>query len=153
MADGTGYKRQKGKKGELRSVIGITTSGKVEPLGTFANTPWGDIEQIVKDRFKETKAAGIPFIYDGEPGLDDFLSDVADSQRCVWHGPRGLYHSLWEDGLKKKESQPQIDKLKHLIGIELPQSDYELLKDEDKQAVEEKYRVQQGRNRRVDQGL
>jgi hypothetical protein len=38
MADGTGYKRQKGKKAELRSVIGITTSGKVEPLGTFANT-------------------------------------------------------------------------------------------------------------------
>ena len=29
MADGTGCKRQKGKKGELRSVIGITTSGKV----------------------------------------------------------------------------------------------------------------------------
>ena len=41
MADGTGYKRQKGQKGELRSVIGITTSGKVEPLGTFANTPLG----------------------------------------------------------------------------------------------------------------
>jgi hypothetical protein len=140
MADGTGYKRQKGKKGELRSVIGITTSGKVEPLGTFANTPWGDIEQVVKDRFKETKAADIPFIYDGEPGLDDFLADVAESQRCVWHGPRGLYHSLWEDGLKKKESQPQIDKLKHLIGIELPQGDYELLKDQDRQAVEEKYR-------------
>jgi len=140
MADGTGYKRQKGKKGELRSVIGITASGKVEPLGTFANIPWGDIEKIVKDRFKETKAAGIPFIYDGEPGLDDFLSDVADPQRCVWHGPRGLYHSMWEDGLKKKESQPQIENLRHLIGIELPKNDYELLKDEDKQAVENKYR-------------
>ena len=140
MADGTGYKRQKGEKGELRSVIGITTSGKVEPLGTFANTQWSDIEQIVKDRFKETKAAGIPFIYDGEPGLDDFLADVAESQRCAWHGPRGLYHSLWEDGLRKKESQPQIDKLKHLIGIELPQGDYELLKEQDRQAVEEKYR-------------
>lgn len=140
MADGTGYKRQKGKKAELRAVIGITTEGTVEPLGTFANTAWSDIEQIVKDRFKETKATGIPFIYDGEPGLDDFLADVAESQRCVWHGSRGLYHSLWEDGLKKKQSQPHIDKLKHLIGIELPQGDYELLKDQDRQAVEEKYR-------------
>jgi hypothetical protein len=139
MADGTGYKRQKGKKAELRSVIGITTSGQVEPLGTFANTAWRDIEKIVKDRFKNTKATGIPFIYDGEPGLDDFLADVAESQRCAWHGPRGLYHSLWEDGLKKDESQPQIDKLKHLIGIELPEGDYELLKDQDRQAVEEKY--------------
>jgi hypothetical protein len=143
MADGTGYKRQRGKKGELRSVIGITTAGKVEPLGTFANTQWSDIERIVKDRFKDEKAAGIPFIYDGEPGLDDFLSDIAQSQRCAWHGPRGLYHSLWEDGLRKKDSQPHTDKLKHLIGIELPQSDYELLKDEDKQAVEKKYQSSQ----------
>lgn len=139
MADGTGYKRQKGEKGELRSVIGITTGGKVEPLGTFANTQWSDIEQIVKERFKEIKAAGIPFIYDGEPGLDNFLADVAESQRCTWHGPRGLYHSMWEDGLKKIQSQPHIDKLKHLIGIELPKGDYELLKEQDRDAVEEKY--------------
>ena len=140
MADGTGYKQQRGKKGELRSVIGITTSGKVEPLGTFANTQWSDIERMVKDRLKQTKASGIPFVYDGEPGLDDFLSDVARSQRCAWHGPRGLYHALWEDGLKKKDSRLHTDKLKHLIGIELPQTDYELLLDEDKQSVEEKFR-------------
>ncbi len=141
MADGTGYKRQKGEKGELRSVIGITTDGSVEPLGTFANTPWRDIEQVVKNRLKDTKASGVPFIYDGELGLDDFLADVANPQRCVWHGPRGLYHSLWEDGLKKKDSQPHIDKLKHLIGIELPQGDYELIKDQDRQAVEAQYQA------------
>lgn len=139
MADGTGYKRQKGKKGELRSVIGVTATGQVEPLGIFANTQWSEIEQIIKERFKETKASGIPFIYDGEPGLDNFLSEVAESQRCAWHGPRGLYHSLWEDGLKKKDSQPQINNLKHLIGIELPRTDYELIKDQDRQAVEQKY--------------
>jgi hypothetical protein len=81
----------------------------------------------------------LSFIYDGEPVLDDFLSDIAQSQRCAWHGPRGLYHCLWEDGLKKKDSQPHTDKLKHLIGIELPQTDYELLKNEDKQAVQDQY--------------
>jgi hypothetical protein len=139
IADGTGVKQQKGKKGELRAVIGITTDGDVEPLGTFANTKWDQIERVIKERIKHTKASGIPFIYDGEPGLDDFLSEVAQTQRCTWHGPRGLYHSLWEDGLKKKDSQPQIDKLKHLIGIELPQSDYELLKEVDKQSVQRQY--------------
>jgi hypothetical protein len=139
MADGTGVKQQKGKKGELRAVIGVTTDGEVEPLGTFANTRWAEIDHIIKERIKETKASGIPFIYDGEPGLDDFLSEVAESQRCTWHGPRGLYHSLWEDGLKKKDSQPQIDKIKHLIGIELPETDFELLKEEDKQQVKQQY--------------
>lgn len=128
MADGTRYKRTKGKKGELRAVIGITTAGTVEPLGTFANTGWGDIEQIMKERLKHTKATSIPFIYDGEQGLDDFLADVTESQRCAWHGPRGLYHALWDDGIGKSESQPQIDKLKHVIGIDLPQGDYELCK-------------------------
>jgi hypothetical protein len=73
----------------------------------------------------------IPFLYDEEPGLDDFLADVAESQRCTWHGPRGLYHALWEDGLKKMDSQESIDKIKHLIGIELPEGDFELLKEED----------------------
>lgn len=139
MADGTGIKQQKGKKGELRAVIGVTTTGSVEPLGTFANTQWGDIEQIIKERIKKTEASRIPFIYDGEPGLDNFLSEVAESQRCSWHGPRGLYHSLWEDGLKKKESQPHSDKLKHLIGIELPKTDFEILKQEDKKPVESQY--------------
>jgi hypothetical protein len=139
MADGTGVKQQKGKKGELRAVIGITTDGEVEPLGTFANTKWAEIEHVIKERIKETKASGIPFIYDGEPGLDDFLSEVAESQRCTWHGPRGLYHSLWEDGLKKKDSQPQIDKIKHLVGIELPETDFELLKQEDRQQVKQQY--------------
>jgi len=139
MADGTGVKQQKGRKGELRVAIGITHTGNVEPLGCFTNTHWSQIEQIVKERIKQAKGLDIPFVYDGEPGLDDFLADVAQSQRCTWHGPRGLYHALWEDGLKKKDSQPQTDKLKQLIGIELAEGDFQILKDEDKQPVKDRY--------------
>ncbi|MEA3428243.1 MAG: hypothetical protein U9Q84_03265 [Thermodesulfobacteriota bacterium] len=139
MADGTGVKQQKGSKGELRNVIGITKAGRVKPLGCFANTTWPEIESIIKKRIKESGSYDIPFIYDGEPGLDDFLADVAETQRCAWHGPRGLYHALWEDGLKKKESQPETDKIKQLIGIELPEGDFEILKEEDKEVVRTKY--------------
>jgi len=139
MADGTGVKQQKGRKGELRTVIGITKGGSVEPLGCFTNTEWPEIEHNIKERIKEADSYNIPFIYDGEPGLDDFLSDVAQSQRCTWHGPRGLYHALWEDGLKKKDSQPETDKIKQLIGIELPEGDFEILKEEDKEQVKAKY--------------
>jgi len=139
MADGTGVKQQQGRKGELRAVIGITKGGCVEPLGSFTNTEWPEIERTIKERIKEAEPYNIPFIYDGEPGLDDFLSEVAESQRCTWHGPRGLYHALWEDGLKKKQSRPETDKIKQLIGIELPEGDFEILKEEDKEQVRSKY--------------
>jgi hypothetical protein len=139
MADGTGVKQYRGQKGELRVVMGIMENGGIEPLGCFTNTHWSEIENNIKTRIKEAKHYNIPFLYDGEPGLDDFLADVADSQRCTWHAPRGLYHALWEDGLKKKASQPHTDKIKQLIGIELPEGDFELLKDEHKEEVKTKY--------------
>jgi hypothetical protein len=139
MADGTGVKQHKGSKGELRTVIGISQQGRVVPLGSFVNTSWPEIENVVKARIKGTADHPIPFVYDGEPGLDDFLSGAAEVQRCTWHAPRGLYHALWEDGLKKKESQPQIDKVKQLVGIELPAGDFEILKEEDKEPVRTRY--------------
>ncbi len=139
MADGTGVKQHRGRKGELRAVVGITHTGRVEPLGCFANTEWSKIDRITRERIKKNKQYQIPFVYDGEPGLDNFLADIADSQRCTWHAPRGLYHALWEDNLKKKDSQEHIDKIKGLIGIELPDSEYELLKKHDKEQVETKY--------------
>ena len=139
MADGTGVKQQQGRKGELRAVIGITKGGCVEPLGSFTNTEWPEIERTIKERIKEAEPYKIPFIYDGEPGLDVFLSGVAELHRCTWHAPRGLYHALWEDGLKKKQSKPETDKIKQLIGIELPEGDFEILKEEDKEQVRRKY--------------
>jgi len=36
---------------------------------------------------------------------------------------------------KEKESQPDTDTIKGLIGIELPEGDFEILKEEDKQQV------------------
>ena len=139
MADGTGVKQHKGRKGELRAVIGITRKGRVEPLGCFANTEWSEIERIIRERIKKHKHHQIPFVYDGEPGLDSFLVDIAESQRCAWHAPRGLYHALWEDDLKKKGSQEYIDKIKGLIGIELPEGEYELFKEQDREQVQTRY--------------
>ena len=145
MADGTGVKLQKGKKGELRAVIGITQAGRVKPLGCFTNTEWSEVETAIKNRLQQEEKPGadgtstIPFVYDGEPGLDTFLAEVTQTQRCTWHASRGLYHALWEDGLKKRESQPQVDAVKQLVGIELPAGDFELLKESDKEAVRSNY--------------
>ena len=141
MVDGTGVKQQRGHKGELRVAVGITKAGRVEPLGSFTNTDWPEIERTIRQRIKEAEPYNIPFLYDGEPGLDDFLADVAQSRRCTWHGARGLYHALWQDGLKKKESRPETDRIKQLIGIELPEGDFEILREEDKELVRAKYQT------------
>jgi hypothetical protein len=141
MADGTGVKQQKGTKGELRAVIGVSQEGRVVPLGTFINTSWSDIEASVKERLKGMEDHRIPFVYDGEPGLDDFLAASTETQRCTWHASRGLYHALWEDGLKKKDSQPHTCKVNQLISIELPAGDFEILKEQDKEAVKSKYEI------------
>jgi len=141
MADGTGVKQYRGEKGELRLVIGLSKAGRVEPLGCFTNTEWPEIERAIKGRMKDCDQLDMPFIYDGEPGLDTFLAGIADSQRCVWHGPRGLYHALWEDGLKKKESRGDTDKVRQLVGIELPPGDFEVIKKEDRNRIEEKYKT------------
>jgi hypothetical protein len=79
-------------------------AGRVKPLECFTNTTWHEIEGIIKKRIEESGSHNISFVYDGEPGLDDFPANVAETQRCTWHGPRGLYHALWEDGLKKKRA-------------------------------------------------
>jgi hypothetical protein len=94
MADERGLKQNKDQKGDLGMVIGVTTTGRVEPLGSFANRQWPEIERIIKERIKGAEAFDIPFLYDGDPGLDDFPADIAESQRCTWHAPRGLYYVL-----------------------------------------------------------
>ncbi len=108
MADGAKVKQAKSAKGELRSVVGITREGRVQPLGCFTNTGWEEIETKVKERLATTdESPNVPFVYDGEPGLDRFLTDSADYQQRTWHGSRGLFHSLWEDGLKKNKANPR----------------------------------------------
>lgn len=52
----------KGKKGELRSVIGITKSSRVEPLECFANTEWEQIETIVRNRIQIGESSNLTFV-------------------------------------------------------------------------------------------
>jgi len=47
LAEGTGVKQKNGCKGKLRTVIGITKAGRVEPLGSFSNTPGPEIERTI----------------------------------------------------------------------------------------------------------
>ncbi len=67
------------------------------PSDSWVDTPWPEIERQAA-RIKSDPQQIPLFVYDGEPGLDDFLAGTVEGhQRCTWHAPRGLYHAMWED--------------------------------------------------------
>jgi hypothetical protein len=141
MADGSGLKKSGGKKGELRVLVGITTSGDLEPIGSWVDTPWDKIEQQTRERIKEDPKELPLFVYDGEPGLEDFLAgSVRAPQRCTWHGSRGLYYAMWQDGHRKKKIKHYQDSLAKIIAVEIPEGDYERLAPEAIEDVRSKYR-------------
>jgi hypothetical protein len=143
MADGTRFKKQGGKRGEMRVLVGITASGALEPIGSWVDTPWQEIERQAKARIKAEASEQLPlFVYDGEPGLDDFLAgSVEGHQRCTWHAPRGLYHAMWEDGKGKKQSRPHEDEIARIVAVEIPEGEYDQLDPAAIEAVREAYKT------------
>ncbi len=141
LADGTKFKKQGGKRGEMRVLVGITASGRLEPIGSWVDTTWQEIERQTKTRLKSDPQQPPLFVYDGDPGLEDFLAgSVSGQQRCTWHAPRGLYHAMWEDGHGKKETRPHEDAVARIVAIEIPEGEYDQLAPGAIDAVREKYR-------------
>ncbi|MBU4219068.1 MAG: hypothetical protein KKB90_08955 [Actinobacteria bacterium] len=138
MADGTGFKKWPGKKGDLRVVIGLDSAGKPHPLGTYAGESWADIAKEVRERLEEKEVQLKLFTVDGEIGLDRHLAKAADdSQRCVWRLPRDLGYALWEDGVPLEERKKKSGELFGMVGIEVPEGDLEMVSPEEKEELKE----------------
>jgi hypothetical protein len=142
MADGTGFKKWPAKRGDLRVVIGLDTTGKPYPLGTYAGQDWKEIGEDIRKKLKTGKRDEVQmklFAMDGEPAIDFHLADVAErAQRCVWHLPRELKYAMWEDKVSLSERRSESSKMAKLVGVEIPKEDWENIKPEDKEAICEK---------------
>jgi hypothetical protein len=124
-ADGTGFKRQPGKKGEVRFVLEIRENGKLHPIGVWAGTNWEDISKEVKER--QAGQASL-FLSDGERALERWMGRLAQEQsRCHWHFSRDLSYALWQDGVSKQERDDEKENTRRLLAIELPAEDMEEL--------------------------
>lgn len=135
-ADGTGFKEQPGRRGEVRLVAGIGQEGRIRPVGVWAGTSWKDISKEVDKRME-----GKPdlFISDGERAIQEWFEDLAKrTGRCLWHFPRESYHALWEDDAPPAERQEAKGKLRDIVGIEIPESDVELVDEDDKAEIDRK---------------
>ena len=135
-ADGTGFHKQPGQRGEVRLVLEMGENGRIRPLGVWAGKSWEAISEEVKDRL-----VGQPrlFVGDGEVGMEEWLGRLAErANRCLWHLPRGSSYALWGDGVPKEERDAVGERLRRLVAIEVPEEDVETVSAEDKEKLREK---------------
>jgi hypothetical protein len=125
LADGTAYKKAGGKRGELRVAIGLTEKGRVVPLGSWSGQSWKQITKGLRRRLGYLPKPAVA-VTDGEQGLEKYFATLAGrGQRSCWHFLRDLRVILWRDGLKKKQTDPLTKKLAGIVGMEIPEGDWE----------------------------
>jgi hypothetical protein len=142
FADGTGYKRRPDKeaklnnRGELRIALGVDKTGSIVPLGAFTGKSWNEIAAAVQgDRDNETPIADM-LVSDGERGIAESFAKLCNShQRCHWHCVQDLNYTMWQDKAGKVERRQMQKKLAAIIGIEIPEEDFEKVDDSDKTAL------------------
>lgn len=138
MADGTGFKKWPGERGDIRVVIGLDPEGKIKPLGTYAGKSWEEIGHEVRQKLRSEATQLELFAVDGEVGLDRHLATEADhAQRCIWHVPRDLKYAMWEDHAPFDERKQMAGKVAGLVGIEVPAGDCEAVSRKDKAALQD----------------
>jgi hypothetical protein len=143
MADGTGFKRtgrsreERGPGGELRMAVGVTSQGRVVPLGAWSEKSWEEIGKAIRPpedaAGRKAESMSRCLVSDGEAGLVEGLGSLTeDQQRCHWHLVRDIKVLMWKDHATKKEWHEMRHRLAGIIGIELPAEDFEQVRDEDK---------------------
>jgi len=147
MADGTGFKRRPDQqnnysnKGDLRVVIGIDAQGKAQPLGSWSGKHWEEITAELEAKASGKKLAD-QLSCDGEPGLAERLARLVNSvQRCHWHMVHDLDRAMWLDKAPRAQRREDQQKLAGIIGIELPADDFQEVKAQDKQELQERVRT------------
>jgi hypothetical protein len=139
--DGTGFKRQPGKKGEVRFVLEIGEDGGLHPLGVWAGTSWEVISREVKAR---QQGQAQLFISDGERGLEKWLGSLAEDQnRCHWHMSRDSGFALWQDKVSLSDRKAVRSKMSRLLAIEIPAEDVEQVSDQHKEELRRRIKASQ----------
>jgi len=142
FADGTGYKRRPDKeakvnnRGELRVALGVDKSGSIVPLAAFSGKSWDYISAAVQGKRQGGKLVADMLVSDGERSIAQSFAQLCNShQRCHWHVVRDLNYTMWQDKAGKDERKYTQKELAAIIGIELPEEDFEIVDDSDKKTL------------------
>jgi len=139
----TGYKRrpepEKGhdNRGDLRLLLGVKGDVEVVPFGCWSGTSWEDIGQQIRKKTMAVSPIAKVLIRDGVKGLDEALAQLVEGQqRCHWHMVRDLDFAMWRENAEKSKRLKMQSRLNGIIGIELPQKDFQQVSTEDKLSIE-----------------
>lgn len=145
FADGTGYKRRCNKeaktsnRGELRIALGVDKQGFVVPLGSWSGESWDEIAQAIKGKRRDDQPVAEVLVSDGERGLSEALADLCnEQQRCGWHFIEDLNFAMWQDGAVKSERDVKKQELINIIGIELPEKDFQTVSSQEREEISSK---------------
>lgn len=131
MVDGTGFKKRGGQRGDLRVVVGLDRKNRPFGMGVWAGKSWEEIGPELKDGLKGRTQSSL-FLHDGEVGISEHLAGIAEREaRCRWHMPRGLRYALWGEDVPKKDRDQYAQRLRGILGIEIPADDWQALKPDD----------------------
>jgi hypothetical protein len=135
-ADGTGYHRQDGERGQVKLVLLKGFSGRVDGVKVYVDRSWEEIGKELKSRLGEERLRGCVLLSDGEEAIEkNLLVEGMEHQRCQWHGWKDLGYMLWAEGMSKEEREIIVSQLRKL-SIALPFE--ERVAEEDKEGVREK---------------
>jgi hypothetical protein len=141
MADGTGYKRQPGTRGEVRMVLGLDENRQIQPLGVWAGTDWKDIARDVRKRLRGQPRPRL-LVADGEERLEHWLGRLTERvQRCQWHFVRQSEVTSWKAGMPKVERTALRESLSRLVAIEVPSEEVEWVRPADRTGIQDRIAV------------
>jgi transposase-like protein len=145
MADATGFNRRpdaiKGvdNQGEVRVSIGLTREGSWVALGAHTEKNWEQIAAELRDRVGSAGQKPELAVLDGGRGMAEAFSTVANRvQRCEWHLVHQLRFALYDDGVKKPDQQPHLEKLAAILQVQTPAGELEKIQPEQRAGLEKK---------------
>lgn len=114
----------------------LASTGVSQPfdiVGIWIDWSWEKIAKDLKKRLDYEKLQVL--ISDGEPGMENLLTEGMRHQRCIFHGRRDFSFILYQDGFKKDDQQELKRLAASIPALNFSNSQIENISEDDKSKV------------------
>lgn len=129
----------KSSRGEIKIMVGVTSDGKVRPLGAWASESWKVLGNAIhrannpNKNVVPTKLADI-LVADGEIALGKGLGKLVNhKQRCQWHIPHDLGPLMrYQEEASEADTKFALNEVSQIFQIDIPEKNFEQVEWQDK---------------------